>query len=161
AGPRQNNPGNASRALAIVQAAVFDAVNSITRSYTPYLLEVNAPRGASLTAATAQAAHDTLVALFPEYRPVLDARLVNDLIHAAGFLACVEGVAAGHVVAANILAVRSQDGSGVMMNWPAGTQPGQWQPDPLHPAQSAWGPQWGAVTPFTLTGAGQFQVPPP
>src|SRR5205823_3484014 len=57
--PRQNNPGAASRALAIVQAAVFDAVNSIDRSYDPYLIQVNAPRDASLTAAAAQAAHDT------------------------------------------------------------------------------------------------------
>ena len=54
--PRQNNPGNASRALAIVQAAVFDAVNSISRQYQPYLLEVNAPPNASVTAATAQQA---------------------------------------------------------------------------------------------------------
>jgi membrane-associated phospholipid phosphatase len=159
--PRQNNPGNASRALAIVQAAVFDAVNSITRTYTPYLFEVNAPRDTSLIAATAQAAHDTLVALFPEFQPTLDACLANDLRHSGSLVPCLEGIAVGHVVAANILVIRSNDGSGVMMNWPDGTQPGQWQPDPLHPTQSAWGPQWGDVTPFTLTSAGQFQVPPP
>jgi hypothetical protein len=159
--PRQNNPGNASRALAIVQAAVFDAVNSISRQYQPYLLEVNAPPQASVAAATAQAAHDTLVALFPEYQPTLDARLADDLAHGGSVLSRVEGVVVGHVVAAGILAVRSHDGSGVMMQWPAGTQPGQWQPDALHPSQSAWGPQWGRVTPFTLTSGTQFQVPPP
>src|SRR6266446_6780229 len=63
ANAKQNAPTRASRALAIVQAAVFDAVNSIDRSYDPYLIEVDAPRSASIVAAAAQAAHDTLIAL--------------------------------------------------------------------------------------------------
>ncbi len=159
--PHQNNPGAASRAMAIVQAAVFDAVNSIDRSYEPYLIQVNAPRDASITAAAAQAAHDTLAALFPEYAPTLDARLAGDLAGGGSFLSKVEGVLVGHVVAAGILAVRSHDGSDVSINWPAGTQPGQWRPDPLHPNQSAWGPEWGDVTPFTLTSSTQFPVPAP
>src|SRR5262249_9191286 len=144
----------------IESAAVFDAVNSIDRSYDPYLIEVNAPANASITAAAAQAAHDTLVALFPEYQPTLDARLANDLTQGS-VQSRVEGVLVGHVVASAILAVRSHDGSAVSVQWPAGTQPGQWQPDPLHPNQSAWGPVWGDVTPFTLTSSTQFNVPPP
>src|SRR6516162_7172314 len=53
----------AIRTGAIVQAAVYDAVNSIDQSYTPYLALVPAPAGASEDAAAAQAAHDTLVAI--------------------------------------------------------------------------------------------------
>jgi hypothetical protein len=160
ANPHQNNPGNASRALAIVQAAVFDAVNSIDRSYDPYLIQVNAPRDASITAATAQAAHDTLVVLFPEYKATLDARLASDLTQGS-LQSRMEGVMVGHIVATTILAVRSHDGSDVNMTFMPGTQPGQWQPDPLHSNQSAWGPEWGGVTPFALTSSTQFQVPPP
>ena len=159
--PRQDNPGNASRALAIVQAAVFDAVNSIDRSYQPYLMEVNAPAGASITAAVAQAAHDTLVVLFPEYQATLDADLANDLARGGSLRSVIEGVVVGHTVAAGMMAARSHDGSDVMMSWPVGTQPGQWQPDPLHPSQSAWGPDWGAVAPFAMPSVGQFQIPPP
>src|SRR5262245_66394866 len=48
-----------SRDAAIVSAAVYDAVNGIDRSYTPLFADVQAPRGASLEAAAAQAAHDT------------------------------------------------------------------------------------------------------
>ncbi len=159
--PRQNNPGAASRALGIVQAAVFDAVNSIDRSYDPYLVQLNAPPDASLTAAAAQAAHDTLFALFPEYGPTLNARLANDLARGGSLLSRVEGALVGHVVAVRILAARSHDGADVSISWPVGTQPGQWQPDPLHPGQSAWGPEWGDVTPFTMTSATQFPVPAP
>src|SRR5262245_6230296 len=64
-GQARVSPVVASRALAITQAAVYDAVNAIDRSFEPYQAHVHASRGASLEAAAAQAAHDTLAALFP------------------------------------------------------------------------------------------------
>jgi hypothetical protein len=161
AAAKQAGPTRASRALAIEQVAVFDAVNSIDRSYDPYLIEVNAPRGASITAAAAQAAHDTLVALYPDFQPTLDARLAADLAGISSARARDEGVLVGHIVAESILAVRSHDGAEVAMPYTPGNQPGQWQPDPLHPTQMALGSLWGSVTPFTLTSAEQFHVPPP
>jgi len=161
AAAKQAGPTRASRALAIEQAAVFDAVNSIDRSYDPYLIEVNAPRDASITAAAAQAAHDTLVALYPDFQATLDARLTADLAGISSALARDEGVLVGHIVAESILAVRSHDGAEVAMPYTPGNQPGQWQPDPLHPAQMALGSLWGSVTPFTLRSAEQFHVPPP
>src|SRR5499427_9507006 len=54
-----------ARNLALVHVAMFDAVNAIDRSYQPYFAHVHASHGASLEAAAAQAAHDTLVVLFP------------------------------------------------------------------------------------------------
>jgi hypothetical protein len=161
ANAKQAGPTRASRALAIVQVAVFDAVNSIDRSYDPYLIQLNAPRDASITAAAATAAHDTLASLFPDYKPTLDARLAADLAGAGSLTSRVEGVAVGHVVAAAILAVRSHDGSEVAMPYTPGNQPGQWQPDPLHPDQTALGSRWGEVTPFALESPEQFHVPPP
>src|SRR5438067_12400289 len=59
-GQARVNPVVASRALAITQAAVYDAVNAIDQSFEPYHAHVTASRGASLEAAAAQAAHDTL-----------------------------------------------------------------------------------------------------
>jgi hypothetical protein len=157
---KQAGPDRASRALAIVQAAVFDAVNSIDGAYDPYLIQVDAPRYASITAATAQAAHDTLVSLFPDYQAVLDARLAADLATIPA-VPRDAGVQVGHITAAAILAARSNDGSDVPMNYTPGTQPGDWQPDPLHPDQTAHGPLWGNVTPFALTSAEQFSAPAP
>src|SRR5260370_3977851 len=49
----QFGPTRTSRALAIVQAAVFDAANSIEPTYTPYMIQVPAPRTASIDAAVA------------------------------------------------------------------------------------------------------------
>src|SRR5213595_1784816 len=64
-GQARVSPVVASRALAITQAAVYDAVVAIDRSFAPYFAHVHASRGASPEAAAAQAAHDTLAALFP------------------------------------------------------------------------------------------------
>ena len=50
--------------LAMVQGAVYDAVNSIVGGYEPYLDEVPAaPPGASESAAVATAARDTLIGI--------------------------------------------------------------------------------------------------
>jgi hypothetical protein len=161
ASARQNNPVHASRALGIVQAAVFDAVNSIDRSYDPYLIQVNAPQGASIPAAAAQAAHDTLVNLFPDYRPVLDADLTADLAQIHDVSSRNEGVLVGQIVAAGILAARQNDGADAAMPYTPGNLPGQWRPDPLHPSQTAVGALWGHITTFVLTSADQFHVPAP
>src|SRR5262245_12115229 len=74
-------PPPASRIMAIVQTAVFDAVNAIDGSYAPYLLEdvPKRDKNGSPVAAAAQAAHDTLVALYPQDRAALDAQLQTDL----------------------------------------------------------------------------------
>src|SRR5438034_7197878 len=61
----QLGPGRASRAMAIVQIAVFDAINAITGGYESYTGIPCAHTHTSVEAAIAQAAHDTLVALFP------------------------------------------------------------------------------------------------
>src|SRR5687767_13238003 len=80
------------RSFAIMHAAMFDAVNSIDRSYTPYLTLVDEKtfspgllktrgsfRFASKEAAAAQAAYNVLSALYPNRRAVFDAELVNSL----------------------------------------------------------------------------------
>src|SRR5947209_9742939 len=76
----KSNPLVASRALAITQAAVYDAVNAIDRSFASYFAHVHASAGASLNAAAAQAAHDTLAALFPSQAGTFDTALTADLV---------------------------------------------------------------------------------
>src|SRR5437870_4981476 len=75
---QQEGPGATSRAFAIVQAAVYDAVNSIDGSYAAYLTTLPAPGDASIDAAVAAAAHDTLVSLYPNQSATFDAALTAD-----------------------------------------------------------------------------------
>src|SRR5215471_13662114 len=58
----QAGPTRLSRAMAIVQAAIYDSVNSIDPLCTPYLIQVVPPTDASMDAAVAQAGYDTLTA---------------------------------------------------------------------------------------------------
>ncbi|MFT3880038.1 MAG: phosphatase PAP2 family protein [Gemmatales bacterium] len=158
---KQAGPDRSSRALAIVSAAVYDAVNSIDGSYDPYLIKVKAPKGASLDAAAAQAAHDALVALYPDFQPQLDAQLANDLADIGAGSARDQGVEVGHTVAAAILAARANDGSTLPMHYVLNPKTGSWRPDPLHPNQMPVGPEWGNVTPFAILSASNVNIPPP
>ena len=59
------NPFFQARSAAIVQLAVFEAVNAITGDYEPYLGTIAAPPWASPDAAAIAAAYRTLVTLHP------------------------------------------------------------------------------------------------
>src|SRR5690606_2614046 len=75
----QLGPGRASRAIAIVQGAVFEAVNAITGGYLSYTGLPQDTAGSDMKAAIAQAAHDPLVAVFPSQAPSFDAELETAL----------------------------------------------------------------------------------
>jgi hypothetical protein len=77
--PEQGSPTRSSRAMAIVHAAIFDAVNSIEPTAKPYLVQ-KPGKGASIDAAVATAAHDTLVALYPRQADVFDEAYEDYLI---------------------------------------------------------------------------------
>jgi hypothetical protein len=153
-------PAMSSRAMAIIQSAVYDAVESIDHTYAPYEVSVPAAPGASIDAAVAQAAHDTLVALYPTQKVTFDAALADDLSRLP-VGPSQAGCAVGRAVAAQMMALRANDGSGAIPNYTFGTQPGQWQVDPLHPDQMVYAADWGSVTPFVIPSADQFDPPPP
>ena len=159
--PDQGGPTRDSRALAIVHAAMFDAVNSIDGRYTPYLTVAPNAKGASIDAAAAQAAHDTLVQLYPSQKATFDAALTDTLAHVPNGKAEDGGVAVGKYVAAAILAARAGDGSDAMMDYHPIGKPGHHQPDPLHPEQGFLTPDWGNVTPFAIPNVAQYVSPPP
>ncbi len=104
-----------TRSFAILHAAIYDSVVSITKDASPYLFSVPASRGARVDAAAAQAGHDTLAALYPNLNSKLQAGLDQLL---AGELAAIpdgagkqDGIKVGHDVAARLLAARANDGS--------------------------------------------------
>lgn len=143
------------RSYAIMHAAMFDAVNSIDGTYTPYLTDVPGTVNASIEAAAAQAAHDVLVGLYPTRKAIFDAELANSLFGIEENRA-QQGIRVGQIVAEQILAARVNDGWSVtppVYSLPA--TPGNWQPTP--PANSpATFTHYPSVTPFAIQSPDQF-----
>jgi hypothetical protein len=157
--PDQAGPTGTARALAIVQAAVFDAVNSIDGSYQPYLVSYRGYDHASIGAAVSQAAHDTLSTLYPHQCASFDKALRVSLSKIPDGQAERQGVELGGRVARLILHVRQHDGSDASMPYSEPTAPGVWETYPGEKPPLAT--LWGDVTPFVLKSASQFPVDPP
>jgi len=162
----QYGPTRASRAMAIVHIAMFDAVNAIAGGYKSYTGTAPVPSGASMKAAIAQAAHDTLAALFPSQAATFDGHLADDLAAIAPGRAQTDGIDLGKRAAAAILALRANDGSQhpephIGVDFTPRNEPGMWREDPVSQKTIALGAYWGAVTPFVMGSGSQFRVPPP
>ncbi len=150
-----------TRNFAIMHAAIYDAVNAIEKTHSDYLIHVDAPPQASPEAAAAQAAHDTLIALYPKQEEMIEKHLEESLAGIPDAPGKKEGVQAGQEAAKRILASRAEDGSaGKPAPYAPGTKPGAYQktlPDLSAPVFT----HWGHVKPFTLTSAEQFRPGPP
>lgn len=153
-------PPAASRMMAMVHSAQFEAVNSINRNYRCYDQYFPTSANTNADAAAAQAARDMLVFLFPARQAIFDTRLAADLGAIADGTAKSNGIALGQVSAASKIASRSGDNSGMTIIDTGGTAPGQWRPTPPG-FQNAALPHWRYVTPFVVNSAQQFMAPPP
>ncbi len=160
-GGTQTGPTRTARALAIVHVAMFDSLNSIARHFTPYRTMVADAHGASIDAAVAQAAHDTLAALYPNQQAAFAAALSETLARVPDGFREEQGVKVGHTVAQSILAARANDGSDVDPPYAPVPGPGVHVVDPFHPNQGFYAPGYGDVPPFALTSSTQFPAPPP
>ena len=162
----QLGPGRSARAMAIVQIAVFDAVNSIAKRYRGFTRIPDAPNDASMDAAIAQAAHDTLVVMFPSQKAHCDELLAEELARIRDGRSKTEGIRTGQRAAQAILAQSADDGSDhaeprVNVDFIPSNQPGKWRQDPISLIPLALGAHWGDVTPIVIPSAAQFRVPPP
>ncbi len=150
-----------TRSYALLHAAIYDSVVSITRNGRPYLVSVDAPRGARPDAAVAAAGHAMLAALYPAMRPELDQLLADQLALVPGGRARHQGIEVGDEVASRLLAARAGDGSGATQGpFVAGTQPGDYRSTPPNFPSPVF-TDWGNVTPFVLRSGAQFRPAPP
>jgi hypothetical protein len=162
----QLGPARSSRAMAVVHIAMFDAVNAISYRYRSYAGHFAAAPDTSMDAAVAQAAHDTLVALFPSQKAQFDALLDEDLRAIRNARVKAHGIDLGKRAAAAILARRSNDGSDhaepVMgVDFITGNGPGEWRQDPVSRSPIALGARWPEVRPFVMPFAETFRTGPP
>jgi hypothetical protein len=152
----------ATRLGAIVQAAVFDAVNGVEPRYTYIHVAPGAPEGASRQAAAAGAAYTALVTMFPSQKVTLDADLAASVAAMSGDeedsnTGVTSGLAWGGAVAAQIIAWRATDGfNAALPPYVQGSALGDWQPTP-----GGSGPPkfrtLAVTTPFAMTSPSQFR----
>ncbi len=162
----QLGPGRSSKAMAIVHIAIFEALNAIDGKYESYVGFQPVDKHASMECAVAQAAHDTLCAMFPSQIPNFNQLLTEELSDIPDSNAKTKGIQIGHDAAVAILALTSNDGSQhpepqVGIDWITSNNAGRWRLDPISLLPVALGAHWGEVTPFVLTSPSQFRVPPP
>ena len=179
----QNNVVS-TRTLAMVQAAVHDAVNAIDRRYDAYYFDGPGDPAASPDAAVAAAAHTVLMGVVGNYGTpaqkgatfaLVDQAYAASMARVADGPARNKGVAVGRAAGAAILTLRKDDGAFRDAPYTPGVGPGRWRPHPnpvpANPpisnpdlargyAPSAV-PGWGHVTPFTLLSSSQFWLPGP
>jgi len=164
--------------LAMVQGAVYDAVNSIAGGYEPYLDVPSTSGSASQAAAAATAAHDVLVEVLNQtplsatftaaVRQAIIDRLnlrENEAIAAAtaadGAAAVADGIEAGEGAAAAMIGARAGDGRWGPFRFTCGEAPGQWRPATSTVCTTPSGPSdpfaWAAkVKPFVVESNEQF-----
>jgi PAP2 superfamily len=185
--PEQGGPLRTARAFAIVQIAVFDAYNAIVGGYESYTdldlisgdEDCDSDRGhdsdrgrgsdrrrASVDAAIAQAAGDTLKVLYPSQAADIAAVQETDLDTIPDGRAKDAGIRIGRRAAEVILAIRSNDGSqhqepNYHVDYFPPSGPGKWTPDPSSGSTLAMGAHWASlVRPFVIRSADQFRAAP-
>ena len=160
-----SGPFAQARFVAIVQLAAFEAVNSITHDYRPYLGTIVAPHGASADAAAIQAAYRVLITYFPANATLATAR-ANSLALIPDGPSKSDGIATGDAAALAMIALRANDGSSpAQFKIPGPADPGEWQATPSCPIPNGIGVgvffQWQNVKPFGIPSVSEFLLDPP
>jgi len=149
-------PAAGQRVVAIMQVAMFDAVNSIERRYRPYLVQLPVAPTTSKEAAATAAAGIVLASLIPQVQGQVKGMTTSYLASIPDSEAKAEGIKLGEAVAAKILEERAKDGADAPDSYRYKTKPGVYVPTPITVSST-----WGNVTPFALAKPSQFRPGPP
>jgi hypothetical protein len=119
----------------------------------------------SLDAAISQAAHDTLMALFPAQAASFNTWLAEGLAALKDKKLKANGIDLGARVAAALMAMRAHDGSEhpevfLGPDWTTSDLPGHWRMDPISQIPIVLGAHWGECLPFAVESSSHFRVPP-
>ena len=137
--------------------AVYDSVMAVEGGYEPFLVDADAPDGASAEAAVAAAARGVL----NHYLPAQSASIIEPAYVAA--LAAIpdgqaesDGVAIGAQVASELIALRADDGFRAPATYtpPNPPVPGMWLPTAPTPPIGVY---LGDVEPFAIPSADRFR----
>jgi hypothetical protein len=147
------------RIMAMVHLAMFDAVNSITPRYRPYLVLLPTPAETSPEAAAAAAA-GTILSRVPTMTPKAAGEMKEAM---EAYLKTIpegnakaNGIALGEAMGTKMLETRLNDGANAPDDYRPKTRPGVYIPTPI-----TVGTTWCTMQPFALTSPSQFRPGPP
>jgi hypothetical protein len=144
------------RIMALVQSAVYEAVNAITKRYPPDRMKLDAAPGASIDAAVAEANRATLLQLVSSQQTAIDNAYQAALSAIPAGQAKTAGLAVGEKAAAAILAWGAEDGAATGETYRPRTTAGVYVPTVI-PVVS----QWPQRKPWLMTNPAQFRPGPP
>jgi hypothetical protein len=145
------------RELAIVDIAMFDAVNSISPKYRPYLVREEGFSDASAEAAAASAAATALEQLHPQSAAEFKAALEDYVKGLPPSHAEVsKGIRLGELIARRVFESRAADGATGVDPYRPRTQPGVFVPTATMVAAT-----WSTLRPLVLQRPDQFRPGPP
>ncbi|WP_149496479.1 dockerin type I domain-containing protein [Roseiconus lacunae] len=158
-------PGDASRTMAMLNLAIYDAValasdGADADTFYDYEFELGGIETLSAGTTASFAAHTVLSDLYPEMQSRLDGLLSKATEHRSGEIVDISetiGVEIGN----HILQARANDGTDVIGDYTYGDAPGDFQPDPLNPDVPAWGPTWGQSQTFVISSSDDYRPDSP
>jgi hypothetical protein len=149
-------PYMAERMMAMVHAAMFDAVNSIERRYQPYLVQLPADPATSKEAAAATAAATLLATIDAKTATEIKGALATYLASIPDGAAKTDGVRLGEAIAAKVIEARANDGCDAPDAYRPRTSPGVYVPTAI-----TINSMWPNMKPFAIATGSQFRPKPP
>lgn len=153
-------PTLSTRNLAILHAAIYDALNSVERTHQPYQFCPDAPPNASAEAAAVGAAREVMQGLYPSASGRTSDLYATYVSSVDGTAAVSNSLAFGARVGRMALQSRADDGATSDVPYIPNSAPGQWRRTPPF-FRPPLDPQWRRVKPFCLPAIETFVPPGP
>jgi hypothetical protein len=157
--PQLHNPGNPTRAMAMLNGAIYDIFQAVNRTHVPFKVNTLAP-GADINAAVATAAHKVLQYTYgvgATQQDMIDDARDAQLGPGPYNAAQLAGIALGNTIGDFYVAVHATDDmTDALFPSPDNPLPGQWSTDPRHPGQKGWGSNFNLVHPWVMGNPDDF-----
>jgi hypothetical protein len=147
------NPGYASRSMAILNLSIYDAVAVASGDAASTFYDYGISANSNLNAETAasHAAYTVLSSLYPDQQFMIDAHMQEALGNSFVSARYSSSAAVGTAIGNTILDARADDGSDATVEYVYENEIGSFQVDPLNPDVPVWGPAWGDVETFAVS----------
>ena len=154
------NPGYASRAMAMLNLAIYDAVTlasgDSSDSFYEYEVAISDDTRVKSEIAASQAAYTVLSSLYPDQQDMIDGFRDEVFGQFRRSETSADSVELGTEIGEQIIAERADDGSADVYEHTYTDEIGYFQADPLNPDVPVWGPGWGEVDTFAISSAEDF-----